>query len=166
MTSPQPGLSGREREPATVASVEQVVVKDMIRRGLPVLPALVALSAAVWGVDGGLSAGFAIGLVLVNFVFSAALLAWSARISLPMLMIGALGGFVVRLALITVAVLAVKDQPWVELMPLGLTLIVTHLGLLIWETRHVSTSLAFPGVLPPRAQPAGRGAPAGRAVAR
>jgi len=165
VTSPQPGLSGREREPGATPAVEQVVVNDMIRRGLPVLPALVALAAAIWGVDGGLSAAYAIALVLVNFVFSAALLAWSARISLPMLMVAALGGFVVRLALITAAVLVVKDQAWVELVPLGLTIIVTHLGLLIWETRHVSTSLAFPGVLPARAQPVGR-TPANRAVAR
>jgi len=159
MTAPQPG-------DVVTPPVEQVVVKDMIRRGLPVLPVLVAVAAAVWGLHGGLSAAFAIGLVLVNFVFSAALLAWSARISLPLLMVAALGGFVVRLALITVAVLLVKDQAWVELVPLGLTIIVTHLGLLIWETRHVSTSLAFPGVLPERARPAGRRPVASRVVAR
>jgi len=42
----------------------------------------------------------------------------------------------------------VKDAAWVELWPLGLTLIVTHLGLLLWETRYVSASLAFPGLKP------------------
>jgi hypothetical protein len=45
-------------------------------------------------------------------------------------------------------VLAVKDQSWVAMVPLGMTLIVTHLGLLIWETRHLSLSLAFPAVKP------------------
>ena len=35
--------------------------------------------------------------------------------------------------------------------PLAFTLVITHLGLLIWETRHVSASLAFPA-LKPRAQ--------------
>jgi hypothetical protein len=79
---------------------------------------------------------------------SAALLSWSARISLAVLMVVALAGFVARLALLTVIVLLVKDQAWVELVPLGLTLVVTHLGLLIWETRHVSASLAFPAVRP------------------
>ena len=38
---------------------------------------------------------------------------------------------------------------WAGPVPLGLTVVVTHLGLLIWETRYVSASLAFP-VLKPR----------------
>lgn len=133
---------------ATAAGVERRVVSDMIRRTLPALPIVVVVAGLIWGVDGALSAAFAIGLVLLNFLLSAALLSWSARISLSVLMVVALGGFVLRLALITAIVLLVKDQAWVELVPLGLTLIVTHLGLLIWETRHVSTSLAFPGVKP------------------
>jgi len=36
----------------------------------------------------------------------------------------------------------------VEMVPLGLTLVATHLGLLIWEARYVSLSLAFPGLKP------------------
>ena len=63
-------------------------------------------------------------------------------------MVAALGGFVVRLALLTAVVILVKDQPWVDLVALCLTLVVTHLGLLIWETRHVSASLAFPALKP------------------
>ena len=59
-----------------------------------------------------------------------------------------MGGFILRLALITVAVLLVKDFSWVELVPLGLTLIVGHLYLLIWESRHVSASLAYPDLKP------------------
>ncbi len=34
------------------------------------------------------------------------------------------------------------------LVPLGLTIIVSHLGLLFWEMRFVSASLAFPGLKP------------------
>ena len=129
-------------------AVEQQVATDMIRRSLPALPALVLVAGLVWGVDGALSAAFAIGLVFLNFLFSASLLAWSARISLPLMMVAALGGFILRLALITVAVLLVKDQAWVSLVPLGFTIIITHLGLLIWETRHLSLSLAYPTVKP------------------
>jgi hypothetical protein len=50
--------------------------------------------------------------------------------------------------LISVAVLAVRDQSWIEPAPLGITLVVAHLGLLFWETRFVSASLAFPGLKP------------------
>ncbi len=128
--------------------VERQVVWDMIRRSLPGLPVLVAAAALFWGVAGALSAAFAIVLVLVNFLLAATLLAGAARISTILLAVAAMGGFVVRLALLTVAVLAVKDQWWVELVPLGFTLVLTHLGLLVWEARHVSTSLAFPGLKP------------------
>jgi hypothetical protein len=131
-------------------AVEQQVAFDMIRRGLPAVPVLVVLAGLPWGVAGALSAAFAIGLVLLNFALAAFLLSWAARISLPTLMVAALGGYVLRLALVTIAVLAVKDQDWVAMVPLGLTLIVSHLGLLFWETRYVSVSLAFPGLKPSR----------------
>ena len=128
--------------------VERDVVFDMFRRALPVAPVLILLATLGWGVHGGLSAGYAIALVLLNFGLSAAIIWWGARTSLALLMGAVLFGYLARLALITVAVLAVKDMAWVELIPLGFTLIITHLGLLIWETRHVSASLAFPGLKP------------------
>ena len=49
---------------------------------------------------------------------------------------------------VTIAVLLVKDAGWMELVPLCITIIVTHLGLLFWELRYVSASLAFPGLKP------------------
>lgn len=134
--------------PAPGPAVEPKVVADMMRRAWPVPPVLVALAGLVWGADGAASAAFAVALVIANFLFAAALLAGAARISYVLLAVAAMGGFVLRLALITVVVLVVKDQAWVDLVPLGLTLAVTHLGLLIWEARHVSFSLAFPGVKP------------------
>ncbi|MBA2752320.1 MAG: ATP synthase subunit I [Actinobacteria bacterium] len=130
------------------APVERQIVLDMARRSLPVLPVLVLLAGLGWGWAGAASAAYAVGLILLNFLISAMLLETAARISLPLLMVAALGGFVVRLAMITAAVLLVKDQPWVELVPLSLTLVVTHLGLLVWESRHVSASLAFPALKP------------------
>jgi hypothetical protein len=42
----------------------------------------------------------------------------------------------------------VQDAGWVEPTALGLTLVVTHLGLLVWELRFVSISLAHPGLRP------------------
>jgi hypothetical protein len=148
-----PAAAPTSTSPDLGPAVEQQVATDMIRRSLPVLPVLVLVAGLIWGVDGALSAAFAIAIVFLNFLFSASLLAWSARISLPLMMVAALGGFVLRLALITVAVLLVKDQSWVSLVPLGFTLIITHLGLLIWETRHLSLSLAYPTVKPSRRKP-------------
>ena len=53
------------------------------------------------------------------------------------------------MGIVAFAVFAVKDQSWVELPLLGFSLVLTHLGLLFWETRYVSVSLAFPGLKPP-----------------
>ena len=135
--------------PAPAAAPERVLAVDMVRRGIPVAPLLVGLAAIGWGVDGALSAAFGVGLVLANLLLSAALLAWAARISPAAVMATALGGFLVRMTLLVLAVAAVKDQGWVEVVPLGLTVVVTHLGLLIWESRHVSATLAFPALKPP-----------------
>ena len=133
---------------------ETEIALDLVRRGLPLAPVLVVVGALVAGVDGALSAAFAIALVLGNFLLSASLTAGAARISLGMVMGAVLFGYLVRLAIITGVVLAVKDMGWVHLPVLGLTLIATHLGLLFWETRYISASLAFP-TLKPTARSAG-----------
>ena len=129
-------------------AVEAQVASDMAKRSLPALPVLVLVAGLIWGLDGAASAAFAVALVLANLALSAAMLGRAARISLALLMGAALGGFILRLMLLTAIVWAVKDQAWVDITALGFTLIVTHLGLLIWETRHVSASLAYPALKP------------------
>ena len=129
-------------------AVEREVATDMVRRALPAAPVIVLLAAIPWGVDGALSAAFAVAVVVANFLLAAWVLAAASRISYALLMGAALFGYLVRIALIGAAVWAVKDLSWVEPLPLGLTLIVTHLGLLLWELRYVSASLAFPGLKP------------------
>lgn len=136
-------------------AIEAELAGDMARRMLPALPVLVLLAGLVWGVDGALSSAFAVLLVLANLALSAAFLGRAARINLGLLMVAALGGLALRLVLLTAAVWAVKDQAWVDMLPLGLTVIVTHLGLLLWETRHVSASLAFPTLKPTPSKLAG-----------
>jgi hypothetical protein len=129
-------------------SPEREIAVDLVRRALPVAPVLLLVAGIIWGLDGALSSAYGLAIVLVNFLAAAALLAWSARISLALMMGMALMGYLVRLGLIFLAVLLVKDASWVELVPLGLTIIVAHLGLLFWETRFVSASLAFPALRP------------------
>jgi hypothetical protein len=131
-------------------AVEQIVVRDMVRRALPAAPVLVLLSAIPWGVAGGISSAYAVAVVLLNFTLSAALLSYTARISLGLMMGAALFGYLIRLGLVAMAVFAVHNAGWFEAWPLGLTLIVTHLGLLLWELRYISASLAFPALKPTR----------------
>lgn len=132
---------------------EMAVVRDMIHRARWAAPALVVLFGIIWGVPGALSTGYAIGLVVVNFILAAALITWASKISYAAVGAVAMFGFLLRLGLIFVAVLAVRDAWWVSLVPLGITIIATHLGLLFWEMRHVSASLAFPGLKPSPTRP-------------
>ncbi len=129
---------------------EVTVSKDMIKRGLLVAPVLVALCGVIWGMDGAWSSMYAIAIVLVNFALAAALVATTARISLGLMMGAVLFGYLIRLALIFLAVFVVRDAGWISLPALGATIIVTHLGLLLWELKFVAISLAHPGLKPAR----------------
>ncbi|MGH9165502.1 MAG: ATP synthase subunit I [Acidimicrobiales bacterium] len=134
--------------PVEVPAVEQQVVADMVRRGLPLCALLVVASTVVWGASGAASAACAVALVIANFAASAALLGWSAKVSPQALMGAALGGFLLRLGVIAVVLSLLRHQSWVAWPPLAATLLASHLGLLIWELRHVSATLAYPGVRP------------------
>jgi hypothetical protein len=134
--------------PVDERPVEVQISSDMVKKGLMAGPALVALCGLVWGFDGLASSAFGVGLVLVNFTGAALLVSGAAKISTTLVMAAAMSGYLVRLGFIMVAVLLVRDETWISLPALGATIIVTHLGLLIWELRYVAISLAFAGVKP------------------
>jgi hypothetical protein len=136
--------------PVAGPAPEVAVTKDMIRRGLIVGPLLIVVCGFIWGLDGAYSAAYGIAIVLVNFALAAGIVAWTARISLSLMMGAVLFGYLVRLGLILLAVLLVKDASWISHPALGTTIIVTHLGLLIWEMKFVALSLAHPGLKPAR----------------
>jgi hypothetical protein len=129
-------------------SPEITVSLDIIKRGAYVAPVIVAVCAVFAGLDGVFSSLYGIALVLVNFFFAAGLVAVTARISLGLMMGAVLFGYLARLGLIFLAVILVRDASWISLTALGLTIIVTHLGLLVWEMRYVAASLAFPALKP------------------
>jgi len=129
---------------------EVSVSRDLIKRGLLVAPVLIAICGVIWGADGAWSSAYAIGLVLANFGLAALLIAIGARISLHVMMAAILFGYLLRLGLIFLAVYLVRDAEWISLPALGTAIIVTHLGLLIWELKYVAMSLAYPGLKPAR----------------
>jgi hypothetical protein len=129
---------------------EVSVSRDMIKRGLLAAPLLIAVCGVIWGAAGAWSSAYAIGLVLANFALAAALIAWGVRISLHVMMGAILFGYLLRLGLIFLAVFLVRDAGWISLPALGTAIIVTHLGLLIWELKYVAMSLAYPGLKPAR----------------
>lgn len=146
MTQPSNPFTTRLEGPAPEVSV----TKDMVKRGLIVAPVLIAICGVIWGMDGAWSGAYGIALILVNFGIAAGLIGFTARINLGLMMGAVLFGYLLRLGLIFIAVLAVKDAGWISLPALGTTIIVTHLGLLIWEMKYVSMSLTYPGLKPAR----------------
>ncbi len=146
MTAPTttPSLATRDLGPAP----EPEIIRDLAKHCAYAAPVALVIGFLGWQVDGLVSVAVALTVVVANFALAASLQAWAARISLGLVMGIALFGFVVRLAIISAIVWFAGQQSWTEPLPLGLTLIIGHLGLLIWETRFVSASLAFPGLKP------------------
>ena len=129
--------------------VEKIIAADLVKRGLLLAPLVIVVCALVDGRNGALTAAFALVVVLANFFVSAAVLAWAAQ-SPTLLMAAALSSFLVRMVTLGIAVWLVHDESWVSLKLLGVTILVTHLGLLAWETRYVSATLAYPALKPRR----------------
>jgi hypothetical protein len=127
---------------------EVQVSTDLVRRGIYVAPVLIAICGVIWSADGAWSSAYGIGIVLANFALAAGSIAIAARISLGLMMATVLFGYIVRLGLIFLAVFLVRDAGWVSLPALGATIIVTHLGLLIWELKYVAISLSSSGLKP------------------
>ena len=127
---------------------ESEIVRDLTRRALPVAPAVVAVAGLVAGVDGALSAAVGLALVVVNFVVAATSLAWAARINYGVMMGVALFGYLLRISALFGAVFLLRELAWVHVASLGVTIVVSHLGLLAWELKYVSASLAHPALKP------------------
>ena len=134
----------------TTATPERDVAHDLVLRGLLASPLFLLVGLIGWGLPGLLSVAVALAVVLANFAFSAWLVTTGSHISLTFMMGAALFGYILRIGLVLLVFIAIRDTSWCRRLPFGFTLIVAHLGLLIWETRHISASLAFPGLKPTR----------------
>jgi hypothetical protein len=130
--------------------VEREVALDIVKHGLMVAPVVVLAGGLIRGYDGASSAAIALGIVLVNFLAAAAIMSRAAKSGPTAIGAAALGGYVVRLAVILVALVLLRHQPWIDLPTLGFVIVGTHLGLLVWEMKYVSLTLAAPGLKPAR----------------
>jgi len=145
MSATPPAL---EVDTAAAPPVERELVVDIARRGLMVAPAIVGVAAIARGGAGAASAAFAVAVVILNLGLSGAALSWAARTSLNLLMVAALGGFLLRMGALVGVIALIRHQPWVDLPTLAVTLLLTQLGLLFWESKYVSATLAYPGLKP------------------
>jgi hypothetical protein len=135
--------------------VEREIALDLVRRGLLIAPAIVVVAGLIKGWAGAASAAVAIGIVVINFLVAAAIMTRAAKSGPTAVGAAALGGYVVRLAVVVVALLLLRHLSWIDLPTLGIVLVGTHLGLLLWETKYVSMTLAAPGLRPQQPVPTG-----------
>ena len=127
--------------------VERRIATDLARHGLMVAPVIVLVAGLFRGLDGAASAALGLAVLVLNFLAAAISLEWGARRGGNALFAVALGGFLFRMVSILVVILVAQALfGWVDVVVLGVTLFLTHLGLLFWELRSVSFSLAAPGL--------------------
>jgi ATP synthase I chain len=129
-------------------AVERDIAIDMVKRGLLVSPAVILVAGLVRGLDGAAGAAVGLAIVLANFLAAASIVSWAATISTKAAGGAALAGYVVRLAVIVLALFLLHDVSSLDFATLGITLVAAHLGLLTWEAKHVTMSLAAPGLRP------------------
>ena len=137
-------------DPVAVEPVapESDIARHLARRAVLVAPVFLVGGLIGWGPTGLFSAALGLVLVAVNFRLGAAIITRATQISITALYGAVLGGYVARLGLMTAVVLVVKAGGWLATVPFAITLLVTHLGLLVWESRHVALTLAAPGRRP------------------
>jgi hypothetical protein len=111
----------------------------LVRRVLPFTPLAVLAAAAIGWAVGGSDAAWsaAIGIVVVtgNFVAFALSVAWAARISVTMLALVALGGYVVRLAVFTVILVLLNTLAWFSPVAFVCALVPATTALLVYEAK-------------------------------
>ena len=134
--------------PVEPVAPESDIARHLARRAVLVAPVFLVGGLIGWGPTGLFSAALGLVLVAVNFRLGAAIITRATQISINALYGAVLGGYVARLGLMTAVVLVVKAGGWLATVPFAITLLVTHLGLLVWESRHVALTLAAPGRRP------------------
>jgi hypothetical protein len=135
--------------PVAATAYERDIAFDLLRRGALVAPLGVVLGAVTAGRAGAIGVALGVAVVLFNFLVAGLLQSWAATKGSPGLLGGTvLGSLVLRFVVVIVALVLAGHASFLNLTCFGLALVVSHLGLLIWEAKAVRLQLAFPGLAP------------------
>jgi hypothetical protein len=102
---------------------------------LPALAIAMIAGALLGGAGAGTSAAIGVAAVALNFIVSASSLAWAGGISPVVLMATGLGGFVVRLATFTVALLLLDRLAWFSPLAFAAAFVPATVALLALEMK-------------------------------
>jgi len=111
------------------------MVRRALMPGAIAVPAAAAIGWLLGGPGAGASAAIGILLVLANFAAHGLSLAWASTVSVAAVHAVALGGFVVRLAVIVGVLFALNTFAWFSPLAFGLALVPATLLLLAYEAR-------------------------------
>ena len=109
------------------------MVHRMLRRGALVAPFVVAILWIWQGADAGLSVAVGIAMALANLWLSGRVIGGVAENRPQLLIAGAMAAFTLGLAFLTGIALLLEANDVVTFKITGISLVVTHLGLVLWE---------------------------------
>ncbi len=130
--------SDAEQYVAEQRPVELDLAKSTVRRSVVVGPAIVLLAGLIWGWDGAWSAALGVAIVVGYYLITGYFLAMAARISFTAYYAAALLGFIVRLGLIAATMYLLANILPVDRVPLGVSVVVAYLALLVLEVRTLA----------------------------
>ncbi len=122
----------------TAPEPERALIRRVSPFAVPAALLAYVIGAAFGGADAGWSAVIAVVLVYLNFVANALSISWAASVSPTLVSIVALGGYVVRLIIYTVALVLLNQLAWFSPVAFALALIPAVVGLLVFEAKLLS----------------------------
>ncbi|MGZ6545110.1 MAG: hypothetical protein ACXVEI_07340 [Actinomycetota bacterium] len=122
----------------TAPEPERALIRRVSPFAVPAALLAYVVGALFGGADAGWSAVIAVVLVYLNFVANALSISWAASVSPTLVSIVALGGYVVRLIIYTVALVLLNQLAWFSPVAFALALIPAIVGLLVFEARLLS----------------------------
>jgi hypothetical protein len=117
---------------------ERVLIRRVTPYAVPAAVIAFAIGALIGDGSAGWSAVIAIVLVYLNLVASALSISWAASISPTLVSIVALGGYVVRLIIYTVALVLLNQLSWFSPVAFALALVPAIVALLAFEAKALS----------------------------
>ncbi len=114
---------------------ERELVRRLLPYSLPAFAVAAVAGALLGGAAAAWSAGIGVAAVAANFLGYAYSVAWAARIAPTVLMVVGLGGFVLRIVTLTVALLLLDHLAWFSPVAFAAAFVPTTIVLLVVEMK-------------------------------
>lgn len=128
---------------------EYTMVRRAVALGIVAAPVAFVVGALAGGAGGGWSALLGVVVVVANFAVHGLSLAWAAGVSITLLQVVAVVGFVVRMGVILGALVLLDRTDFFSPVIFGITAVAGTFSLLGYEARLVGRGLGGTLEIPP-----------------